>query len=309
MLTEHAPNAPNLARSTSRTSSAQRVARRLRRGAAQRRREAEPGRSGARGAAIRSSATSSRPSRQFEAFLASGAIGRESKAEMLQNGLRRPGQRAVPQLPAWCSTITSGSTCCGRSPRAYRDLHDQRARRVARAGPHGRAAARRPARAPGAGAARDASTWSRSWKRRSIPTCWAAWSCGSATGSYDASVRTQLDTIRNQLIERSSHEIQSRRDRFSSAGGDRAVPRRSSKRREWAACSRSATASPASTACPASWPARWSSSPEPASSGVAFNLEENSVGVVILGDYLEIEEGDEVRTHRRAAAACRSATP
>src|SRR4051794_30978206 len=29
--------------------------------------------------------------------------------------------------------------------------------------------------------------------------------------------------------------------------------------------------------------------------GVAFNLEENSVGVIILGDYLEITEGDEVR--------------
>src|SRR5215467_10391746 len=29
--------------------------------------------------------------------------------------------------------------------------------------------------------------------------------------------------------------------------------------------------------------------------GVAFNLEENSVGVIILGEYLEIDEGDEVR--------------
>jgi F-type H+-transporting ATPase subunit alpha len=29
--------------------------------------------------------------------------------------------------------------------------------------------------------------------------------------------------------------------------------------------------------------------------GLAFNLEENSVGVIILGDYLEIEEGDEVK--------------
>src|SRR5438128_1504432 len=29
--------------------------------------------------------------------------------------------------------------------------------------------------------------------------------------------------------------------------------------------------------------------------GVAFNLEENSVGVIILGDYLEIAEGDDVR--------------
>lgn len=30
--------------------------------------------------------------------------------------------------------------------------------------------------------------------------------------------------------------------------------------------------------------------------GMAFNLEENSVGVIILGDYLEIQEGDEVCT-------------
>ena len=30
--------------------------------------------------------------------------------------------------------------------------------------------------------------------------------------------------------------------------------------------------------------------------GQAFNLEENSVGVIILGDYLKIQEGDEVRT-------------
>src|SRR5436309_2023404 len=30
--------------------------------------------------------------------------------------------------------------------------------------------------------------------------------------------------------------------------------------------------------------------------GLAFNLEENSVGVIILGNYLEIAEGDEART-------------
>src|ERR1700745_4198222 len=30
--------------------------------------------------------------------------------------------------------------------------------------------------------------------------------------------------------------------------------------------------------------------------GLAFNLEENSVGVIILGNYLEIAEGDEVRS-------------
>ena len=30
--------------------------------------------------------------------------------------------------------------------------------------------------------------------------------------------------------------------------------------------------------------------------GLAFNLEETSVGVIILGDYLELTEGDEVST-------------
>ena len=30
-------------------------------------------------------------------------------------------------------------------------------------------------------------------------------------------------------------------------------------------------------------------------SGFAFNLEENSVGVIILGDYLTIQEGEEVK--------------
>src|SRR5436305_4376886 len=30
--------------------------------------------------------------------------------------------------------------------------------------------------------------------------------------------------------------------------------------------------------------------------GLAFNLEENSVGIIILGEYLEIVEGDEVRS-------------
>jgi len=32
------------------------------------------------------------------------------------------------------------------------------------------------------------------------------------------------------------------------------------------------------------------------SRGMVFNLEENSVGIIILGDFLAIAEGDEVRT-------------
>src|SRR6266513_927797 len=30
--------------------------------------------------------------------------------------------------------------------------------------------------------------------------------------------------------------------------------------------------------------------------GLAFNLEENSVGIIILGDFLQINEGDEVKS-------------
>lgn len=37
---------------------------------------------------------------------------------------------------------------------------------------------------------------------------------------HDASVRTRLETLKTQLIERSSYEIQSRRDRFCSANGN-----------------------------------------------------------------------------------------
>jgi F-type H+-transporting ATPase subunit alpha len=36
--------------------------------------------------------------------------------------------------------------------------------------------------------------------------------------------------------------------------------------------------------------------------GLALNLDQNEVGVVILGDYTELSEGDEVRTR---ASCCR----
>src|SRR5688572_27480787 len=36
--------------------------------------------------------------------------------------------------------------------------------------------------------------------------------------------------------------------------------------------------------------------PESGVKGLAFNLEENSVAVIILGDYLKVREGEEVRT-------------
>ena len=37
---------------------------------------------------------------------------------------------------------------------------------------------------------------------------------------YDGSVARQLDQVREQMINRSGHEIQSRRDRFRHSGGN-----------------------------------------------------------------------------------------
>jgi F-type H+-transporting ATPase subunit delta len=37
---------------------------------------------------------------------------------------------------------------------------------------------------------------------------------------YDGSVANQLESLRRQIIDRSTHEIQSRRDRFRSPAGD-----------------------------------------------------------------------------------------
>jgi len=53
---------------------------------------------------------------------------------------------------------------------------------------------------------------------------------------------------------------------------------------------------------PRSWPVRWSNSP----TGVdrlAFNLEEETASGIILGDYLTIEEGDEVKGTRHVVCS------
>ena len=41
--------------------------------------------------------------------------------------------------------------------------------------------------------------------------------------------------------------------------------------------------------------------------GLAFNLEENSVGIIILGDYLTINEGDEVKALGKLSECSQSA--
>ena len=43
--------------------------------------------------------------------------------------------------------------------------------------------------------------------------------------------------------------------------------------------------------------------------GLALNLEETEVGVIVLGDYTELEEGDEVLRHGQALAGARGQGP
>ena len=62
--------------------------------------------------------------------------------------------------------------------------------------------------------------------------------------------------------------------------------------------SKSATASPASTACATPWPANcWNF--KSGVMGQVFNLEEDSIGAVIFGDYLSISEGESVKSTGR----------
>ena len=126
---------------------------------------------------------------------------------------------------------------------------------------------------------------------------------------YDASVRTRLENLRNQLIERSSHEIQSGRDRFSSADVKSSSTATRSTRREVGRVLEVGDGIARVYGLSGVMAGEMVEFTRTGVRGLVFNLEENSVGVIILGDYLEIAEGDEVRTHRRSCCACRSATP
>ena len=101
------------------------------------------------------------------------------------------------------------------------------------------------------------------------------------------------------------------RSRTSSFARSKPPTSTSSTSKKSVPSSRSRTASPASTACRRRWPARCSRSrrPRPANkiTALALNLEEDNIGAVILGDYLQLKEGDEVRrTVARARSAGRS---
>ncbi len=126
---------------------------------------------------------------------------------------------------------------------------------------------------------------------------------------YDGSVATQLQTIKQQLASRlltralRAGRMPATKDRRWTSEPKKS-PRSSATRSAaspwtWtspksAPSSRSATASRACTAWSAPWPARCSSSRNGVF-GIALNLEEDSVGAVLLGEFTEIKEGDTVK--------------
>ena len=112
---------------------------------------------------------------------------------------------------------------------------------------------------------------------------------------YDGSVATRLEQIRQQMIDRSVHEIQSRRDRFRHPGRKLNTTSPRSTSAKSVACSEVGDGIARVYGLSGVMAGEMVEFPN-GTIGLAFNLEENSVGVIILGDYLQINEGDEVKS-------------
>jgi len=155
---------------------------------------------------------------QFEEFLASGAIGRDRKAQVLGAVFEH---RASPVFANFLMVLNNHERLGLLRPilAAYRELHDERARRI-------RVLVRTAVPLPDDQRARLQQELRETFHLEPIletkvdPDLLGGLVVRVGDWLYDASVRTQIETLRNQLIARSSHEIQSGRNRFSSANGD-----------------------------------------------------------------------------------------
>src|SRR5205085_3240091 len=150
-----------------------------------------------------------------------------------------------------------------------------------------------PAALPRACAA--ASAWSRCWSRTSIRRCWAASSCASAIvsstqrcaagwttfvtkSSREAVMKFKADEITSVLTE----EIRNFGARLDTREVGRVLEVGDGIARVYGLSGIMNGEMVEFTRTKAR--------------GLTFNLEENSVGIIVLGDFLEIEEGDEVRS-------------
>jgi F-type H+-transporting ATPase subunit delta len=159
-----------------------------------------------------------RADRQFEAFLSSGAIGRDRKAEVIEKTF---GGRAEELFTNFLLVLNRHERLDLLRPirTAYQELRDQRANRV-------RVLVRSAVPLPDDQRDRLQQELRQSFHLEPVlvtqvdPDLLGGLVVKVGDWLYDGSVRAQLETLRNQLIARSSHEIQSRRDRFCSPNGD-----------------------------------------------------------------------------------------
>jgi F-type H+-transporting ATPase subunit delta len=154
----------------------------------------------------------------FETFLSSFAIDRKRKTAVLQSAFK---DRASLVFFNFLMVLNTHDRLELLRPilAAYRDLNDQRARRI-------RIQVRSAVALPEDQRHRLSDELRQTFRLEPIleeqvaPELLGGLTVRVGDWLYDASVRTQLETIQNQLITRSSHEIQSGRDRFSTSIGD-----------------------------------------------------------------------------------------
>jgi F-type H+-transporting ATPase subunit delta len=154
----------------------------------------------------------------FETFLSSGAVGRDQKAQVIQSVF---GSRGTPNFVNFLLVLNAHERLNLLRPilEAAREIRDQRARRI-------RVEVRSAVPLPDDQRERLRQQLRESFHQEPLlETRVDADLLGGLVlrvgdWLYDASVRTKLETLRNQLIAESSHEIQSRRDRFSSDAGN-----------------------------------------------------------------------------------------
>jgi F-type H+-transporting ATPase subunit delta len=150
----------------------------------------------------------------FERFLASGAIRRHSKREVIESTL---AGKADPLFVNFLLVLNDNDRLNAIRPiwAAYRDLYDAKQRRI-------RVKVRAAAPLTQSQEERLKKELHDEYKLDPIldihtdPDLLGGMIVQVGDMVFDGTVRTRLDRLRNQLMVRSSHEIQSQRNRFSS---------------------------------------------------------------------------------------------
>lgn len=155
---------------------------------------------------------------QLEALLTGGAIGRKRRAEIIQNVF---GSRASEILVNTLQVLNDHERLDLLRPfvKALRELHDERSGRI-------RVQVRSATAMPLDQQERLKQEVRTTFRKEPQlvmdvdPSLLGGMVLRIGDWVYDHSVSSRLENLRKQLIARSSHEIQSGRDRFSSADGN-----------------------------------------------------------------------------------------